>query len=125
MRYSRIGLWAVAAAVAVAVTTTVVVTATGAAGRDVLSEDGVADALAAAVQPRAPAPRRPGERDRVVGQTYRAGRREAAADDRRRRRRQLRARTSSTIHSVAPKPGYRMLMVDDRPDGQGPAAGAR
>jgi len=52
MRYSRIGLWAVAAAVAVGVTTTVVATATGAAGREVLSEDGVAGALAQVVGDR-------------------------------------------------------------------------
>jgi hypothetical protein len=105
MRYSRIGLWAVAAAVAVGLTTTVVATATGAAGRDVLSEDGVADALAA-VQ-RAPAP--VGRTD-ASSETYRAGDEkllQTAGGD-------VVASCESdvlTVHSIAPKPGYQMLMV--------------
>jgi hypothetical protein len=104
MRYSRIGLWAVAAAVAVGVTTTVVATATGAAGRDILSEDGVAGALAA-VQ-RAPAP--VGRSD--ASETYRAGDEkllQTTGGD-------VVASCESevlTIHSIAPKPGYQMLMV--------------
>ena len=111
MRYSRIGWWAVAAAVAVGLTTTVVATATGAAGRDVLSEDGVADALAAVQRaPAAPAP--VGRTDTSVGaDTYRAG------DEK------LLQTTGGdivvscdagalAIHSVAPKPGYRVLMLE-------------
>jgi hypothetical protein len=110
MRYSRIGLWVVAAAVAVGVTTTVVATATGAAGGEVLSEDGVAGALAAAQQaPAAPAP--VGRSDAsAASETYRAGDEKllqtvggdivASCDA-----------DVLTIHSVAPKPGYRMLMV--------------
>jgi hypothetical protein len=107
MRYSRIGLWAVAVAVAVGVTTTVVATATGAAGREVLSEDGVAGALAAAqAAPAAPAP--VGRSD--ASEAYRAGDEKllqtaggdivASCD-----------KDVLAIHSIAPKPGYRMLMV--------------
>jgi hypothetical protein len=120
MRYSRIGWWAVAVAVAVGVTTTVVATATGAAGRDVLTEDGVADALAA-VQPAPAAPAPVGRTDASVGsETYRAG------DEK------LLQTTGGDIvvtcdagvlgiRSVAPKPGYRLLMMELDRKALGPA----
>jgi hypothetical protein len=125
MRYSRIGLWAAAATVAVAVTTTVVATATGAAGRDVLTEEGVADALAA-VGPAGGT----GARSAPVGADETAAN---SADETPAPGDEKLLRTSAgdivascekdglSIHSVAPKPGYRVLMVEIGKDGIGKA----
>jgi len=107
MRYSRIALWTGTAAVAIAVTTTAVGTTTGAlgAGRDVLTEDGVAAALAAAPSKQDVA------RDQAPPDAYRDGDEKvlttsagdvvaSCTDDK------------LTIHSLAPKPGYRVLMLE-------------
>jgi hypothetical protein len=116
MKYTRIGLWAAAAAVAVAVTTTAVGTVTGALGREVLTEDGVTDALAAAqaqaAANAAPAPLGRSEMPAAADAdaVYRAGDEKllqtiggdivASCD-----------KNVMTVHSIAPKPGYQIMMM--------------
>jgi hypothetical protein len=113
MKVTRIGLWAAAAAVAVAVTTTAVAAATG-VGRDVLTEEGVTDALAAASAPEAAAPRTApigapvatelghgglGDGEEKLLQTI-GGDIVASCEG-----------EVMTLHSIAPKPGYQIMMM--------------
>jgi hypothetical protein len=113
MRLTRIGLWAAAAAVAVAVTTTAVAAATG-VGRDVLTEEGVTDALAAASAPEAAGPR-----SAPVGAPVASvSGNDARADGEEKLLQTIGGDIVAscdgevlTLQSIAPKPGYQITMM--------------